>query len=303
MVEGDLDSLLDRIPVLAGPRSVADLLGGLTNRIVRVTTRTGDYVVRLSQGDAGLLGIDRDAEHANSLAAAEAGVGPHVVDYRPDLGILVLTFLLGKGLTNETIGDPRVLARVADAVRRLQAGPRFTGDFDMFARQAAYLALVREHGFALPDDYDDFAPQWERVRRALAVRPSPTVPCNNDLLLGNFIDDGTRVWLIDYEYSGNNDPAFELGNTATECDLTREQADELVASWAGGDLDPVFRARVELQSLCSEYGWSLWGFIQAATSPIAYDFHGWGMERFEKAARRFTSDGFEELLDAVALGG
>ena len=137
---------------------------------------------------------------------------------------------------------------------------------------------------------------------SLAVHVPP-VPCNNDLLLGNFIDDGTRVWLIDYEYSGNNDPAFELGNTATECDLTREQADELVASWAGGDLDPVFRARVELQSLCSEYGWSLWGFIQAATSPIAYDFHGWGMERFEKAARRFTSDGFDALLDGVALGG
>ena len=270
---------------------------------MRVTTRTGDYVVRLTQSDAGLLGIDRDAEHANSRAAAEAGVGAHVVDYRPDLGMLVITFLPGKALTNETIGGPGVIARAADAIRRLQAGPRFTGDFDMFARQAGYLGLVREHGFPLPDDYDDFAPQWERVRRALAARPAPTVPCNNDLLAGNFIDDGIRVWLIDYEYSGNNDPAFELGNTATECDLTREQVDELVASWAGGDLDPAFRARVELQSLCSEYGWSLWGFIQAATSPIDYDFHGWGMERYEKAVRRFTGDGFEALLDRVALGG
>ncbi len=71
-------------------------------------------------------------------------------------------------------------------------------------------------------------------------------------------------------------------------------------SWAGGDVDAAFRARVELQSLCSEYGWSLWGFIQAATSPMDFDFHGWGMERFEKAVRRFTSDGFDALLDAVA---
>jgi len=268
-----------------------------------VTTRTGDYVVRLTQSDAGLLGIDRDAEHANSRAAAEAGVGAHVVDYRPDLGMMVITFLPGKALTNETIGGPGVIARAADAVRRLQAGPRFTGDFDMFARQAGYLALVREHGFPLPDDYDDFAPQWERVRRALAVRPPATVPCNNDLLAGNFIDDGERIWLIDYEYSGNNDPAFELGNTATECDLAREQVDELVASWAGGDLDAAFRARVDVQSLCSEYGWSLWGFIQAAASPMDFDFHGWGMERFEKAAHRFTSDSLDALLDEVALGG
>ncbi len=293
--------LLDQVPVLAGPRSVADLPGGLTNHNLRVTTRTGDYVVRLTQSDAGLLGIDRDAEHANTRSAAEAGVGAQVVDYRPDLGMLVITFLPGKALTNETIGAPGVIARAADAIRRLHAGPRFTGDFDMFTRQAGYLALVREHGFSLPDGYDAFAPQWERVRRALAVRPAATVPCNNDLLAGNFIDDGQRVWLIDYEYSGNNDPAFELGNTATECDLSREQTDELVDGWAAED--PGFRARVDLQSLCSEYGWALWGFIQSATSPIDYDFHGWGMERYEKAVRRFTGDGFDDLLDRVAAGG
>jgi thiamine kinase-like enzyme len=308
-VEGDLDNLLDQIPVLAGARSVADLPGGLTNRNVRVTTSTGDYVVRLTHGDVGLLGIDRDAEHANSRIAAEAGVGAGVVDYRPDLGALVIAFLPGVALTNRTIGQPGVLARAALAMRRLHGASRFVNDFDMFARQAGYLALLREHGFSLPEEYDAFAPQWDRVRRALGARPPSTVPCNNDLLAGNFIDDGERVWLIDYEYSGNNDPAFELGNTATECDLTSDQVDELVAAWwAGGDPGgdrhlATFRARVELQSLCSEYGWSLWGFIQAATSPIAYDFHGWGMERFEKAASRFTSDGFDDLLDQVALGG
>ena len=289
------------MPVLAGPRSVADLPGGLTNHNLRVTTRTGDYVVRLTQSDAGLLGIDRDAEHANTRSAAQAGVGAQVVDYRPDLGMLVITFLPGKALTNETIGAPGVIARAADAIRRLHAGPRFTGDFDMFTRQAGYLALVREHGFPLPDGYDAFAPQWERVRRALAVRPAATVPCNNDLLAGNFIDDGQRVWLIDYEYSGNNDPAFELGNTATECDLSREQTDELVDGWAAEDAS--FRARVDLQSLCSEYGWALWGFIQSATSPIDYDFQAWGMERYEKAERRFNGDGFDDLLDRVAAGG
>jgi len=288
------------VPVLAGPRSVADLPGGLTNRNLRVTTSTGDYVVRLSSSDAGLLGIDRDAEHANTRAAAEAGVGAQVVDYRPDLGMLVITFLVGEALTNETIGGPGVLRRCAHALRLLQAGPRFVDDFDMFARQATYLALVRERGFPLPDGYDDFLPQWERVRRALAARPAVTVPCNNDLLAGNYIDDGERVWLIDYEYSGNNDPAFELGNTSTECDLTIEQTDELVDAWRRGQHDAAFRARVDLQALCSSYGWALWGFIQAATSPIDYDFTSWGMERYEKAARRFTSDGFDALLDRVA---
>ena len=104
--DSDVDALLDQVPALAGPRSVADLPGGLTNRNLRVTTSTGDFVVRMSQSDAGLLGIDRDAEHANTRAAAEAGVGAEVVDYRPDLGMLVITFLPGTALTNETIGGP-----------------------------------------------------------------------------------------------------------------------------------------------------------------------------------------------------
>lgn len=294
----ELEVLLDQVPVLAGPRSVADLPGGLTNHNLRVTTRTGDYVVRLTQSDAGLLGIDRDAEHANTRSAAEAGVGAHVVDYRPDLGMLVITFLPGEALTNESIGAPGVIPRAADAIRRLHAGPRFTGDFDMFTRQAGYLALVREHGFSLPAGYDAFAPQWERVRRALAVRPAPTVPCNNDLLAGNFIDDGERVWLIDYEYSGNNDACFELGNVWSESNLALDQLDELVGHYYGRPLrNKVARAR--LWGLMSKYGWTLWASIQDGVSEIDFDFWSWGMEKYDRAVEEFDGPDFGRLLEDV----
>lgn len=294
-----LSGLLDRVPALRGRSSVEDLPGGLTNRNLKVTTPGGVFVVRCSSSDAGLLGIDRDAEHVNTASAAEAGVGARVVDYRPDLGMLVITFLEGRSLDVHDFTDPGVMARAADACRRLHAGPRFVGEFDMFARQATYLATVREKGFALPDGYDAYAEQWARVRAALAVSPRPTVPCNNDLLAGNFIDDGQQVWLIDYEYSGNNDATFELGNTATECEFTPEMTEAWTEAYFGtprrADL-----ARVRLGSLCSEYGWSLWGFIQAATSPIDYDFQEWGRHRFEKAARTFGSSGFDRLLDEAA---
>lgn len=294
---------LDRLAILAG-RSwrATDLPGGLTNRNLRVTTTDDgpplDLVVRCSHSDAGLLGIDRDAEHLNTRAAAQAGVGAEVVEYRPDLGMLVIEFLPGRPLDNGSFADRDVLTRSAAACRRLHAGPRFSGDFDMFGRQAGYLAIVRERGFALPETYDDHAQAWESVRRALSAAPRPTVPCNNDLLAGNFIDDGQRVWLIDYEYSGNNDPCFELGNTATECDFTAEQTEAYVEAYFGtatrADL-----ARVRLQMLCSQYGWSLWGFIQAATSPLNFDFHGWGLERFDKAEATFRGPDLDRLLDEV----
>ena len=223
------------------------------------------------------------------------------IEYRPDLAMLVIGYLPGRALVDADFADAGVMTRAADACRRLHAGPPFEGDFDMFARQAGYLATVRERGFPLPATYDDHADAWADVRRALEAAPRPTVPCNNDLLAANFIDDGQRVWLIDYEYSGNNDACFELGNTSTECSFTPEQTEAWTEAYFEAP-SPADLARVRLQALCSQYGWSLWGFIQAATSPIDYDFYAWGMERFEKAEATFRGPEFRRLLDEVAAG-
>jgi thiamine kinase-like enzyme len=298
---------LDRLATLAGRSwSVDALPGGLTNINVRVRSTDDidpalDIVVRCSSNDPGLLDIDRDAEHHNTDAASRAGVGARVVEYRPDLNMLAIGFLAGTALTDADFDDAAVLDRAATAVRALHAGPRFIGDFDMFARQASYLTTITERGFRLPNGYGDYAPQWQQVRRALQTSPRPSVPCNNDLLAANFIDDGEKVWLIDYEYSGNNGACFELGNTATECNFSPEHT----AAWTEayfGDPSPADFARVQVQMLCSAYGWSLWGFIQAATSPLDFDFWSWGLERFEKAGAAFADPGFTTLLQDVAHG-
>jgi thiamine kinase-like enzyme len=295
---------LERLATLAG-RSwrASDLPGGLTNVNLRVQDEDGlDVVVRWARGDAALLGIDRDAEHANSVAAHRAGVGAEVLEYRPELSLMVIAFLPGRSLENADFGDPGVLRRAADAVRRLHAGPVFTGEFDMFARQAGYLDVVRERGIVLPPGYADHAAAWDDVRRALAAAPRPAVPCNNDLLAANYLDDGEQVRLIDYEYSGTNDACFELGNTTTECEFTQDQVDAWCEAYFG-DPTPADRARVRVQALCSAYGWALWGFIQEAASPIEYDFHGWAMEHYERAAAVFRGGALPALLDQVVSGG
>jgi thiamine kinase-like enzyme len=293
----ELEALLDRIPVLRGaPRTVVELPGGLTNQNLHVSTPEAGYVVRRFRGDAALLGIDRDAEHRNSLAAAEAGVGAPVVDYRPDLDCLVIGYIHGRTYDNGTFREPGVVERVAQACHRLHDGPRFVGDFDMFARQRRYLRTVHEHGYPLYAGYQDVDEQFHQCEKALVPRADASVPCNNDLLAGNFVDDGERLWLIDYEYSGNNDACFELGNTSTECDLDDDQVEALVTAYYGRPLRHKL-ARVRLQALVSAYGWSLWGAIQSSASDLDFDFDGWGLERFVKAARGFTHDRFTTLLE------
>jgi thiamine kinase-like enzyme len=124
------------------------------------------------------------------------------------------------------------------------------------------------------------------------------VPCNNDLLAANFIDDGERIWLIDYEYSGNNDACFELGNIWGECQLSLDALAELITAYYGAPLRNKI-ARARLLGVMGKYGWTLWGAIQHATSPIDFDFWSWATERFEGAAQGLTSHDFRQLLDDV----
>ena len=296
-----IDEVLDRIPALATrPRTVEALPGGLTNRNVRVTNANGSFVARFTGANAQALGIDRDVEYANSCAAERAGVGAPVIDYRPDLGVLVIGFLHGRTLSRESFREGDTVRRVARACRQLHDGPRFTGDFDMFERRRGYLRTVQDQGYRLPDGYLEHEEKVARIREVLAVREEGTVPCNNDLLAENFVDDGQKIWLIDYEYSGNNDACFELGNIWAECHLTTEQLDELVDTYYRGTRKSR-RARARLLGIVSQYGWTLWGAIQHAVSPLDFDFWAWGTERYEFAARELASTDLDRLLDDALL--
>ncbi len=243
------------------PREVTELAGGLTNRNFKVTTPEGAFVVRCSVEVPGGLAIDRGHEYRNSIIAAASGVGAPVFDYLPGDSTLVIGYLEGRTLTDADFSRPGVIDRVAASCRRLHQGARFVNDFDMFDIQRGYLATVLEKGYRLPDGYLDFEPDVARIHGALAVRREPTVACNNDLLAGNFIDDGHQIWLIDYEYAGNNDACFELGNIGSECHLSEDQLEHLVSSYYGTRLvNKIARAR--LQGLMSQYGWTLWASIQ-----------------------------------------
>ena len=299
MTHDDLGDLFDQIPVLSPRLAVEDLTGGLTNRNVKVTTPDGLYVARCSDLEHNPLGIDRDAEHVNSGRAERAGVGAPVIDYRPDLGVLVIGWLEGTTLDNDAFTDPGVVRRAAGAVRLLHQGERFDGDFDMFQRQQGYLATVREQGHRLPDGYLDHADDFARIQRALAVDAPPTVPCNNDLLAANFVDDGEKIWLIDYEYAGNNDATFELGNTVQECALDLDRTEALVAGYFG-EVTRARLARVRLQAIVAQYGWTLWGCIQQGSSTLEFDFWDWAVEHYDGAVAGMRSGDFGALLDDVA---
>ena len=290
-----LEEVLEAVPELRNAQSVEPLTGGLTNTNYKVTSSAGCFVVRISGKDTSLLAIDRENEVHNTVAAAETGVGAPFVAALREHDALVLGFLEGDVMDAEKLRRGDRLEAVAHACRRLHGGRRFLHDFDMFEIQPRYLEIVRQRRFRLPDRYEDFEPQIRELERAMRVRPEQTVPCNNDLLAENFIDVGGEMRLIDYEYSGNNEPSFELGNVWSESNLSLEHLDELVAHYYGKPLrNKVARAR--LWGLMSKYGWTLWGSIQAGISDLDFDFWGWAMEKYDRAVAELDGPEFEQLL-------
>ncbi|MDT4921562.1 MAG: hypothetical protein QOI15_2464 [Pseudonocardiales bacterium] len=298
--EQAVEAVLGRLPSLAGAHVRLDLLtGGLTNRNYHVTTDTGaEYVARFFASSGGLLAIDRDAEYHNAQLAADSGVAPRIVDHSPDDGVLLIEWIDGRTFSDADLDDPTALDRVAAACRLLHSGSPFVSDFDMFEVQRRYLATVRESGFRLPEDYSSFEPTVRRIEHVLRASAAATVPCHNDLLAANIMDDGRQLWLIDYELAGNNDPCFELGNIWSEAGLEVDRLEHLVAAYYGGPA-PVQTARARLFGLMSKYGWTLWASIQDAVSAVDFDYWQWGMEKYVRAREEFRSPELDQLITTV----
>jgi thiamine kinase-like enzyme len=298
MLESELERVCGQVPELDGPeRRIAPIPGGMTNRNYRVSTADGDYVVRIGVRETGELGIDRDNEHHNSVLAARAGVGAPVIARVRDPEALVVAYLDGVTLSPPDFGDPRRISALAASLRRLHAAPPFARDFDMLAVQARYHDIVVANGYPLPEGYTAYAQRAARIGEVLARTRRRTAPCHNDLMPGNFIEaagPGSHLWVVDYEYSGNNDPGYDLGDAINELELNSEQAEQLVTEYLGTP-EPRELARARLWSLMSKYGWSLWGSIRIGTTGDP-EIIEWANALWARAVAEFESAEFEALL-------
>src|SRR5258706_1702098 len=294
-----IDEVVPKIPDWQGRDiSIQTLSGGLTNSNFKVQVDDTPYFVRLPGASTDLLAINRDNEVHNSKAAFVAGVGPKVLYHLPEYNVMVLEFINGRTMSKDALNEPGQPTRMAEAIKKLNNGPSFLQDFDMFRLTEYYLSLCKERDIKIPDGYLDKLETIARIESAMEVDPLPALPCNNDLLAENYIDDGEQLWLIDYEYSGNNDPTFELGNTCQEMQFNDEQIAEVCAVYFG-EVKQNMIARMKLNMIMSDVGWGLWAAIQAKISTIEFDFLGWAIERWSRAVAKMDSADFDGWLKDV----
>src|SRR2546421_1123899 len=281
---------------------VTSLSGGLTNENYLVEAGGERYVMRIPGTSTELLSIDRVNEVHNARAAASTGIGPAVLEHLPELNVMVLEFIPGPTMSAQTLQSEDMVRRMAESFKRLHTAPRFLKDFDMFRLIEDYLRIVDEHKVRIPTDYRAWLPRLGEIERAVRVGLLPSVPCHNDLLCENFIDDGQCLRIVDYELSGNNDACFDLGNTAQEASLDDGLRAILCEAYFGR-LDPQQLARMNLFALMSDVGWTLWGAIQARISTLDFDFTDYYTTRWNRAVAVLESDRLEVWLTEAQRDG
>ena len=302
----ELVGAMQRVPELAGAElTLRPLSGGITNRnfLVEPAGRRDRYVIRLAGNDTHLLGISREVEHAATVAAAGVGVGPEVTAFIRPEGYLLTRFIEGSPVSDEAVHTRETIARVAASLRRIHDGPAIPGLFVPLRIVEAYRALAVARGVPIPPEYELAAALGRRIELAFLLNPAELRPCHNDLLNANFIDDGERIRIVDWEYAGMGDPFFDLGNFSINHELTADEDEVLLAAYdvASPASDRVARlARLTLMRTVSDFREAMWGVLQQGISTLDVDFVGYAAEHFDRLLAGASTPRFEAALREAA---
>ena len=275
-----LERLVARLGALDGEPQ--PLPGGITNRNYRVTLGGSDYVVRVTSPETTLLEIDRAAEHEASLVAARLGIGPEVAAFLAADASLVTRFIPGRRIAPEELRDPDTMTQVARAVRTVHDGPPIPATFNSFRVVQTYARTAAAHGVPVPRDFTAASRVSAEIEAALQGEEHLRVPCHNDLLNANFIHDGTRVRIVDWEYAGMGDRYFDLGNLSINNGFEAADDRELLSAYFGEPCTPRRFAGLRLMRLMSDFREAMWGVVQSVVSPIVFDYTAYAARHFER---------------------
>jgi thiamine kinase-like enzyme len=272
------------------------LTGGITNYNFVVEDRGSRYVVRVGE-DILVHGVVRTQELAATRAAHLAGLGPRVVHAEP--GILVLDFVEGHGFTPEDVRKPGNLKRLVDMVRRCHRDvPKYlrgpAAMFWVFHVVRDYAHTLREGNSRHAAILDDLLARAARLEAA--VGPIEVVFGHNDLLAANFIDDGKRLWLVDWEYAGFNSPLFDLGGLASNSELTNEQGEQILGLYYGRPVDDQLRRRACAMTAASLLRETMWSMVSEIHSKVDFDYVAYTAENLRRFVGAYAA--FQEIEGA-----
>jgi thiamine kinase-like enzyme len=273
----------------------APIPGGITNQNFRVEVDGQAFFVRLAGKDTELLGIDRQAERRAAEAAAGVGIGPEVVAYLPQLRALVTRFIEGEPIPPEAMRERDTLRLVVSSFRALHRGPEIPSAFSSFRVVERYRDTAREHGVRVPEVYQELHRLSREIEAVLGAFTPRT--CHNDLLNANFIRQGERVFIVDYEYAGMGTVFFDLANFSVNHGFD-DAADEVLLEVYFGEVTDPDRARLKLMRIMSDFREAMWGVVQQGISTLDFDYVDYAERHFARCLRNAADDRYPAWLRA-----
>ena len=276
-------------------------LGGMTNIVHLVETDNINLIVRIP-GKGTEDYINRTFEYNNAMAAWRAGISAEIIWADVERGIMVSKAINGietmtPNLFSSRKGSP---ARAGLALAKLHnSGETFDFRFDLFNMIDEYLKILSSKNAELPDGYHEIVDAAKPVKEALIANPNPLAPCHCDPLCENFLDDGNNMWIVDWEYSGMNDPMWDLGDLSVEAGMDENQENEMLIAYFGKEPTAAQKGRVIIYKAMCDLLWTLWGLIQHADKNPAEDFWAYSIERFERCKRLMQKSEFADHINAI----
>ncbi len=309
MTDDDIElarNALNTIPLFAAidANSVSiERLGGLTNLVYRVDSGQRSVCLRLpGQGTEEYINRENEAQAAQ--AAASAGVSPGVL-YSDSDGVMVTEYIDGAvTMTPELFKSiDQSPQRAGEAFRKLHdANLKFNFRFELFSMIDEYLEVLAGKTVEFPDGYHDVLAESQSVREALEKHELPLTACHCDPLCENFLDTGERMWIVDWEYSGMNDPMWDLGDLSVEAGFDQAQDIEMILAYFGAQPRPDQYGRIIIYKAMCDLLWTLWGLIQHANDNPVEDFWDYSTTRFSRCKALMASSEFSDHVKAVYAG-
>jgi len=280
---------------------IIPISGGITNRNFKVIVNDVPFFVSISGHNTHLLDVNWHNKSHNANICGETGISPKLIRRFSQQKTLVFQFLSLPLCTTTSLNTSAVQQRLVNSLKILHRGDKFKQEFNMFSLIKLYMGNIAKLDLQLPPEYEKFKKRIWAMGEALAPYRDNLVPCHNDLVPENMMDDGEHVFLYDFDYSGNNDPCFDLGSISIEAGYDDMQVSNLACAYWGFDSEQIV-ARIQLHGIMGAVGWSLWSVIQAEVSDIDFDFETYVLHRWNQASERMESDAFDGWLQDVTSG-
>ncbi len=284
------ENRIKALPIWQGEVEMTPLGGGRTNLNFKVVDGVGAFVVRIGQ-DIPEHHVLRFNELAASRAAHAAGLSPEVLF--ADEGITVIRYIESKTLAEADVGKPEYLRRIVELMRRCHRdvpqhlrGPALV--FWVFHVIRDYAATLETHG----SPYRAKLQAYLEIARGLeaGIGPVDLVFGHNDLMAANILDDGQRLWLIDWDYAGFNSPLFDLGGLASNNSLSEAQELDMLEAYYGTPPDGARLHRYHAMKCASLMREVMWSMVSEAISELEIDYVAYtaeNIDRFERALADF----------------